>query len=264
MREAFASAGGSGAIHIATLPHCSWTAGTSESWLAFTSAAVGRGPGTVTYSVSANSAAIERTGVISIAGQAVSIVQAAAGSPIPCVYSVSPVEFVQHWHQEGGDIALATTAGCDWTVTTVVDWLTATPAQASGPGTIRFVTPIYTESATRRAPVEVRWPTATAGQNVWVTQEGCWYAITVTSQEFPVQGGRASVFVFGDPMSQSCRIGCPWNAVSQAPWIRVISSMPRAGDDMITYEVDANPTGQERVGSIRVERMTLVVRQRGI
>ena len=109
----------------------------------------------------------------------------------------------------------------------------------------------------------MRWPTVTAGQNVWVTQEGCWYAMSAMSQELPAQGGRSSVTVYGDPVSQTCSIGCPWTATSEAPWIRVLSSMPRAGDDLLMYEVDANPTGVDRVGTIRVDRMTLTVRQRG-
>ncbi len=266
-RVAFASAGGPGTLQITTLPSCTWTATTTDSWLAFTSASSGQGTGTLAFGVSANPAAAERTGIIALAGQTVVIVQAAAGSPIPCVYSVVPVEFVQHWHQTGGDIALTTTAGCAWTasVGAGADWLTlTTAAQGSGSSTIKFAMPIFTEQGgTRRAAVEVRWPTITAGQNVWITHEGCWYAMTATSQELPVQGGRASVTVYAGPVSQTCMIGCPWTATSQAPWIRVISSMPRAGDELMAYEVDPNPTGQDRVGSIRVETMTLTVRQRG-
>jgi hypothetical protein len=39
--------------------------------------------------------------------------------------------------------------------------------------------------------------------------------------------------------------------------------MPRAGDDLLTYEIESNATGQERVGQIQIERLTLTVRQRG-
>jgi hypothetical protein len=263
-RAAIAGSGGQGTIQITTLPSCSWTATTAESWLTFTSPPAGQGTGALTFAAPANPAPTERTGVITIADQTVVIVQAGAGSTTPCVYSVVPVEFVQHWHQTGGEIALTTTAGCAWTAVSTTDWLTVTTApQGSGPDTIRFATPTFTDGGSRRAPVEVRWPTITAGQNVWVTQEGCWYAMSATNQEFPVAGGRSTVTVYGDPVSQTCSIGCPWTATSLAPWIHVISAMPRAGDDIVTYEVDANPTGQDRVGSIRVERMTLTVLQRG-
>jgi len=263
-RMAFANAGGPGTIQITTLASCTWTATTAEPWLNFTSAPSGQGVGALTFNVWPNPAPAERTGVIVVAGQSVVVVQAPAGSPIPCVYAVAPVEFVQHWHYTGGDIALTTTAGCAWTAGAGADWLSVTTAaQGSGPGTIRFATPTYTLDGSRRAPVEVRWPTDTAGQNVWVTQEGCWYAMSALNQELPVEGGRSSVTVYGDPVSQTCMIGCPWTATSQASWIRIISSMPRAGDDLMTYEVEANPSGQDRIGSIRVERMTLIVRQRG-
>jgi hypothetical protein len=69
--------------------------------------------------------------------------------------------------------------------------------------------------------------------------------------------------VFGDPISVSCAIGCPWTAQSRASWIRVTSSMPRAGDDGLFYEVDPNTTGQDRVGQIQIERVVLTVRQAG-
>jgi hypothetical protein len=49
--------------------------------------------------------------------------------------------------------------------------------------------------------------------------------------------------------------------VSQASWIRVVSSMPRAGDDLMNFVIDPNTTGVERVGIIRIGPLTLTIRQ---
>jgi hypothetical protein len=50
-------------------------------------------------------------------------------------------------------------------------------------------------------------------------------------------------------------------AASQAGWIRIVSSMPRAGDDLMNFVVDPNTTGVERVGIIRIGPLTLTIRQ---
>jgi hypothetical protein len=75
--------------------------------------------------------------------------------------------------------------------------------------------------------------------------------------------GPGTVFVFGDPITPSCPLGCPWTAAPSVSWIRVTSSMPRAGDDLLRYEVEPNTTGQSRTGEIRVDRLVLTVRQGG-
>jgi hypothetical protein len=182
--------------------------------------------------------------------------------PVVCDYTVFPTELVLHWHTTGGQASLSTAEGCAWTVGTRNEWVIVdTPSAGSGPAQIQFSNGAFTEEAVRRTPLEVRWPTPTAGQNVWISQEGCRYAITERDRAFPASGGQGSVFVFGDPISWSCPIGCPWAAVSNVPWIRVISSMPRAGDDLVTYQVEANPTSEARVGQIRVEHMTLTITQ---
>jgi hypothetical protein len=121
----------------------------------------------------------------------------------------------------------------------------------------------YTEESSRAAALRVRWPTPTAGQNVWITQEGCTYGVSVTTENVVASGGTGTVYVYGTPISTSCSLGCPWTATSQVPWIRVTSAMPRAGDDRFTYQVDPNPDTSERVGQILVERRIITIRQAG-
>jgi hypothetical protein len=121
----------------------------------------------------------------------------------------------------------------------------------------------YTEESSRAAALRVRWPTPTAGQNVWVTQEGCRYAVSVTTQSFTADAGSGTVYVYGTPISTSCAIGCPWTATSQASWIRIVTPMPNAGDDRFTYQVDANLGSQERIGQILVQHRIITIRQAG-
>ena len=87
--------------------------------------------------------------------------------------------------------------------------------------------------------------------------------LKVTEANFTADGGRGTVDVFGDPRSTGCAIGCPWTAAPQASWIHIVSGSPGAGDDRFTYQVDANPGNQPRVGQILVEHRIITIRQAG-
>jgi BACON domain-containing protein/all-beta uncharacterized protein len=272
--QKFDAAGGPGTIQIAAASRCAWTPAANASWITIDDVSERHGDGTVSYRVAANSSQDSRAGIVVVAGQDVAIDQTGAPPPPPppptpvvCDYSVSPVEFQLHWHGapgEGATVAITAPAGCVWTATPDAGWITLnTPANGAGSAAIRFAVSALTDDATRRAPLMIRWPTPTAGQNVWITQEGCRYAVGPSTQDVTVGGGRFMTTVFGDPISVSCAIGCPWTAQSRASWIRVTSSMPRAGDDGLFYEVDPNTTGQDRVGQIQIERVVLTVRQAG-
>ncbi len=79
-----AAAGSSGTIGVtvAAGQGCSWTASTATPWITITSGASGQANGTVAYTVAANSGGA-RTGAITVAGQSVTVNQAAAGTPGP-------------------------------------------------------------------------------------------------------------------------------------------------------------------------------------
>ena len=267
LSAAFGFDGGQGTVRVATAAACAWSAAAAESWIAFIGETQRQGPGEITYAVQRNEETRVRTGSLTVAGRTVAVGQDAAPPvppvPLPCDYSVAPVELVQHWHHTSANINLTTAAGCAWTVSAGADWLTiAPPSEGAGPRVIQFTNSIYTGQVSRRAPVQVRWPTPTAGQNVWITQEGCFYALAETSGEFSAAGGQAFVTVLGTPASVNCMIGCPWTAISQASWIHVTTPMPSAGDERFNYTVDANTTGQDRIGQIRVETGILMIRQR--
>jgi hypothetical protein len=51
------------------------------SWITVTSGASGSGNGSVGFTVAANTAQTQRTGVVTVAGQAVSVTQAAQTAP---------------------------------------------------------------------------------------------------------------------------------------------------------------------------------------
>jgi hypothetical protein len=134
------------------------------------------------------------------------------------------------------------------------------PNDRDGEQAITFSMGIYTEESLRSAPIEVRWPTATAGQNIWVTQGGCRYGIAPSLTVGPA-GGPGQTTIAIQPMSEDCNnTNCPWTATSTVGWIK-ITNPSGAGEDMLRYTVDANPGPGPRTGEIILQGRRMVITQ---
>jgi hypothetical protein len=72
---ALSSNGGTGSVTVSAPGGCAWTATSNASWLVVTSGGSGSGNGTVGYSAAAAPAA-DRSGTLTIGGQAVTVTQA--------------------------------------------------------------------------------------------------------------------------------------------------------------------------------------------
>lgn len=266
LQASFSSRGGTDEVRVTTTAACAWTAVSEASWIVVTSGAKGQGNGTVQYRVRENESTSGRTGTLRVAGETVSISQKGTSQqPQECDYSVSPTSFDLHWHGTYGgaaEIQLTTQGGCTWTARSGAGWLQLlSNGSGAGSATLRIRVDYHLGEETRRAPLEVRWPTPTAGQNVWVEQEGCRYGLSEKSVNVPASGGPGKVLVLGDPVTTSCSLGCPWSAESCVPWITITSGATGSGDDLVRYNVAANTTGEQRTGTIRIQGMTYTVVQ---
>ena len=74
----FAASGGTGSATVTASAGCVWVSTSGASWISVNSGSAGTGNGNVTYSVGANTAAMQRTGTLTIAGQTLMVSQAAA------------------------------------------------------------------------------------------------------------------------------------------------------------------------------------------
>jgi len=77
--QSFAAHGGSGSVTVSGGQGCAWTATTTDYFIHIT----GSGNGTVSYTVDTNTAYGRRSGTISVAGQAFSVLQGAAFIDVP-------------------------------------------------------------------------------------------------------------------------------------------------------------------------------------
>jgi hypothetical protein len=163
--QSIGAAGGNGsAVSVTAGAGCAWTASSNAAWLTITSGASGAGNGSVGFTVASNSGS-ERVGTLTIAGHTFTVTQAAA--PVTCSYSINPTsESVLLLGGPGRPVTVTAPAGCAWTATSNVSWITVTSgASGSGNGTVEYVVSLLL-LGTRSGTVTI------AGQTLTVTQSG--------------------------------------------------------------------------------------------
>jgi hypothetical protein len=79
--QSYTASGGTGGVSVTAPSTCSWTTASSASWLTVTAGTSGTGPGSVSFTVAANTNSSSRTATLTIGGQVFTVTQAAyAGS----------------------------------------------------------------------------------------------------------------------------------------------------------------------------------------
>src|SRR6266542_4135999 len=119
----------SNTVSVTTSSGCTWTVINTNGWITITSATSGAGDGTVSYTVAANPTMNDRTGVVLIGGESVTLTQRG----IPCTYSISPNDRIHGDGAASNSVSVTTTSGCSWTVINTNGWITITSA-TSGAG----------------------------------------------------------------------------------------------------------------------------------
>jgi len=260
----FGAEGGPGRLTVGTTAGCAWTATINVTWITMR-VANGSGPGEILYDVLPYDGTAQREARFAVQEASFTVRQDPPARG-PCTYVVDPTSTVLHWHGSAGDgmeVRITTLSHCSWTIASNTAWIeSVTAGSGTGSTVARVRVGAYTMEPARSGPLMVRWPTDTAGQNVWITQEGCRYAISITTDPVPASGASGRrVSVFGTPVSTSCMIGCPWTAATSDSWLHIRGATSRAGDDDLFYDVDANTTGAERTGVLTIAGRTLIVTQ---
>lgn len=185
-------------------------------------------------------------------------------TPKSCEFTIAPAALTPCMPATEVGIAVSTAAGCLWTAAPGASWLTlVSGAAGSGSGTIRLGV-AENWDAPRASVVLIRDAQGTRVAEASVMQAGCRYTVLPASVAAPATGGTRTFDVVqqsdplacGGPLQNACR----WSAVSNVVWITILTPMPRAGDDRVSFEVAPND-GIERTGQIAVRDQMLTVRQ---
>lgn len=265
--ETFGVAGGTGTFTVTAPEDCAWVAVSEAGWIGVTapSGAPVYGNGQVSYRVDVQPGPGERSGDISVNGASFTVTQRGTGD---CTYTVNPVAvnlcmYDTTYHP---GILIDTQSGCGWTVAAADSWLTIAGAQAgSGPGTIHFEAE-RNFGARRQGTLQVRWPSATAGQNVVVDQGGCTYAVLPTAVSIAAAGGSGSFQVLQQSDPVACggplQDRCVWTAATTAGWITIVNPAGQ-GDDTVRFTVAPNTSGSPRSATITLADKVVTITQGG-
>jgi len=245
--RSFTATAATGSVAVTADTGCTWTAGSSASWITITSGSSGSGSGTVEYSVAANTGTSSRTGTLTIAGQTFTATQAAGST---CSYAIAPTSASAPAGGTTGSVTVTAASGCTWTAASNASWITITSgASGSGNGTVS-----YTVAASSSAN-PLTGTLTIAGQTFTVTQAGatCSYAIAPTSASATAGGTTGSVTV-------TAPTGCAWTATSNVSWITV-SPASGNGNGVVSYTVAAGSGPLARTGTVTIAGQTFTVAQ---
>jgi Putative binding domain, N-terminal len=237
------TAGGNGTIELTTAEGCGWTAESSVPWitLAVTS---GSGPRSIGFTAEANSG-LPREGTVTIAGERVTITQ---GTGCSSSFQVIPTATDVLASGGSGDISVIGGGGCQWTAKSNVDWITLSTSNGTGNGTVTF-------TAMANAGPQREGTLTIAGKTVTITQNsGCGYAVLVSPNSFTRAGGSGQLTI-------NVGAGCPWTAVSNAPWITLSGSAGK-GTGTVSFRVEPN-IDPDREGTLTVAGQTVTITQSG-
>jgi len=167
-----ASSGGNitGLILITTGAGCKWNSVSNTSWITIVSGATGTGPqGAVSYKVDPNTLTTSRQGTMTIAGQTVTVSQAAG---VACSYSITPTSNNMQALGGSSSITVTVTGGssCSWTASvssTASSWLhLGSTTSGSGNGPVSYTADANTTTASRTGTITI------AGLTFTLTQPG--------------------------------------------------------------------------------------------
>jgi hypothetical protein len=245
----FTSAGGSSNVQVAaTGTNCIWNAASNGGFITITSGCSGADSGTVSYAVASNTVTTARSGTITIAGQTFTVNQSGL-----CLYSLTPaIVNLPAAGSASKSVKVKTVSDCAWTAVSNDSFITITAGtNGVGSGTVRFAVSGNTNTAPLSGTMTI------AGQTVTVNQAagGCVYGLSPTKAKFSAAGGTKTVKVkarFAD---------CAWTAVSNDPFITIITGTNGVGKGVVGYSVAANTNPASRLGTMTIAGQTNIVTQ---
>jgi Putative binding domain, N-terminal/Viral BACON domain len=229
----FGASGGSVSVGVTTAAGCAWTAASDRGWMAIDGGASGTGPGTVTVSVTANANTSERTGTLTIAGQAVAVRQDAASEP--CTIAISPASANYSKDAATGTFGVGAPASCSWTAGSSAAWVAVTSgATGRGNGTVGY-------SIERNTGTDSRTGSIRVGEAVFsVVQQGDTPAPPCDFHVAPVSISACMAVSYELAVSVATQPACGWTAATDTPWITLSGGASRTGPGEIRFRIGDN------------------------
>lgn len=241
-------------VSLSALAECPWTATTTANWVVISNA-VGTGGAQIGYFVSPNWAKEDRTGIIQIASQRLTITQLGT----PCSFNISPTSRSVSSGANTGSVNVSYSANggaassnqfCYWTALNTNSWITVyQPAVPVNKGSFTYSIAPNNFGAARSGNIVV------GGKTLTVSQAGipCTYSVSPSSRShgYEVETGLVNFTTV---------VGCAWSANPSASWISINSPASGVSSGSVTYQLAQN-AGPARSGSITIGSATFTINQ---
>ena len=160
LTQSMSASGGSSSVGVTAGTGCAWSVSSSAAWLTPGVGSGGTGAGSVAFTATSNTTSASRTGTLTVAGQSVTVTQSGTSS---CNITLNPTTRSINAKANTGTIGVTAAAGCSWTATSSVGWITVTSAVVSK-GTIAYSVAANPSGADRTGTITVGGVTFTLTQ----------------------------------------------------------------------------------------------------
>lgn len=242
MSQSISAVGGNITVGVTAAPDCQWGS-MSGGYLVQVAPESGSGNGTVVLQVPANTESTSaRSMLMVVAGQLFTINQGGAS----CSYSIAPPSAaITAGGSTGGAFSVNAPAGCPWTATANVPWITiAQGVSGNGNGSV-----VYNVAANPGATSRTGTITA-GGRTFFVNQSAgpfCTFALS-TWEPLSPYGGRGVIRVTANGSA------CSWTATSDANWLTFPEGNSGTGSGDLLFQYNPGGTGlaNVRVGGSQI------------
>lgn len=232
-----------GGAAITTAGSGTWTAVASDDWISL-NASTGRVGYAVAYMVNVNTNVESRVGYIYVSGHTFTIAQEGRGATV--------IQENRTFECAGGTKTVPVQAEdrMSWKARPNVDWISVSPTEGSGAGSITYhVAPFH--------DVAKRIGTLTIAGNIYeVIQYGRRIKLGQYEQT-------CDYYTHVIPVTVNALAETTWVVRPNASWISIVDGGSGRGGDSVTIAVAENPSYLDRVGTVSIGTETFVVTQKG-
>ena len=239
-----------GTVSVKTLARCSWTPRSDSDWIVLRSSNTVMGNGSVSYTAQANPTAFARTGIVSIAGQTLTLRQAAAA----CAYALSTNRASHAYGGGAGQIGVTTRPGCSWDAVNTNSWITITAGtEGTSNGIVSYAVASNTMRVARTGAFQI------AGQTIAITQSAapCEYELSSNEAHYGFVGGSGEFGVTN-------LSGCSLDAVAGNTWLKITAAPRGTNNGIVRYSVASNGTVLARSAAVVIGNQRFTVSQQGL
>lgn len=228
-----------GSVNVTINAEASWTASSSASWIDISPASGGSGTSTMKVSVSPNTSTSERSGYVNLSIGGSQRIQ------IPVRQRGIYIETEQtelSFNAAGGSQNLSVLSNTNWTVSSAPSWITVSPSQGEGNGSVKVTASDNPYTTNRSGVVHLTQTGLSIDVAVSVSQAGKTFNVNTTVLNFEDKQSTQTIDIQTDGT---------WTASASESWI-TISPTSNSSNSTLSVTVSENTSDNERSGQIVV------------